>query len=314
VARVLITGATGLIGRTLCPRLAEAGYEVRAILRSDRELPSYITEKVVVGDISAVSDWRYALADVDVVVHAAARTHVIEAEENVLRYVETNVSATKRLVAAAAQEGVSRFVYISSIKVNGEDSGTTPFDADSVPDPKDAYGRSKLAAELVVRSEAAEFGMEFAIVRPPLVYGPGVQANFLRLMRWVDRERFLPLAAVRNQRSLVSVWNLSELIMLLLWHPMANGKIWLVADNETPSTPALICKLAAALQRRPRLFAVPVRALTFAAALAGRGRELSRLCGSLVVDCSRTRQILDWNPTLSLEEGLARTAAWYRKS
>jgi nucleoside-diphosphate-sugar epimerase len=156
--------------------------------------------------------------------------------------------------------------------------------------------------------------MEFAIVRPPLVYGPGVQANFLRLMQWVDRERLLPLAAVNNQRSLVSVWNLSELILILLRHEAANGKVWLVADDETLSTPELIRRLATALHRRARLISVPVRMVRLAAAIAGREREISRLCGSLAVDCSRTREMLGWRPTLTVEEGFARTAAWYRSS
>jgi nucleoside-diphosphate-sugar epimerase len=321
VARVLITGATGLIGRTLCSRLAEAGYQLRVILRNDRELPSYIAEKVVVGDICSVTDWSSSLAEVDVVVHAAARAHVLESHkilrepDKTLRcFTDTNVTATERLAQAAAQEGVSRFVYLSSIKVNGEESGELPFDADCTPAPQDAYGKSKLAAELAIRTAATVRGMEFAIVRPPLVYGPGVQANFLRLMQWVDHERFLPLAAVENQRSLVSVWNLSELILILLRHRSANGKVWLVADDETLSTPELIRRLATALHRRARLLAVPVRLLRFAAAIAGREREISRLCGSLAVDCSRTREMLGWRPTVTVDEGLARTAAWYRSS
>lgn len=311
--RVLITGATGLVGRTTCLRLAEEGYTLRAALRSARELPPHFTESVIVGDISQSTDWHAALAGVDLIVHAAARTHVSESTEDVRAFADTNEAATRGFAVAAAREGVSRFVYISSIKVSGEDSGNTPFDADRTPDPRDAYGKSKLAAELAIRSEATDRGMEFAIVRPPLVYGPGVQANFLRLLQWVDRERLLPLAAVKNQRSLVSVWNLSELILILLRHKSANGKVWLVADDETLSTPELIRRLAVALQRRARLIAVPVRMLRFAAVLAGREREISRLCGSLAVDCSRTREMLGWRPPLTVEEGLARTAAWYRK-
>ncbi len=321
MARVLITGATGLVGRTLCPRLAEAGYQLRVILRNDRELPSYIAEKVVVGDIASVTDWGSSLAGVDVVVHAAARAHVLESHtdlrdpDNTLRcFTDINVTATERLAQAAAQQGVSRFVYVSSIKVNGEESGESPFDAECTPAPQDEYGKSKLAAELAIRSVATHRGMEFAIVRPPLVYGPGVQANFLRLMQWVDCERLLPLDAVKNQRSLVSVWNLSELILILLRHKSASGKVWLVADDETLSTPELIRKLAAALHRRVRLVSVPIPLIKFAAALAGRQREISRLCGSLTVDCLRTREMLGWRPTVTVDEGLARTAAWYRKS
>jgi UDP-glucose 4-epimerase len=312
VARLLITGATGLVGRALCARLAAAGYRLRAALRTDGELPEHVCEKVIVGDVARFADWEAALAGVDLVVHAAARTHVREMRQDARAYTETNVTATQRLAAAAATQGVRRFIYLSSIKVNGEESGSCPFEAERAPAPQDAYGRSKLAAELALRSEADRRGMEFAIVRPPLVYGPGVQSNFLRLMSWVDRERFLPFGAVRNRRSLVNVWNLSELVLVLLRHPLAQGRVWLVADEETPSTPELVRHLAAALQRRAHLVDVPVKLLHLAGALTGQSSLIARLCGSLELDCARTHELLDWHPSVSLKEGLARTAAWYR--
>jgi nucleoside-diphosphate-sugar epimerase len=308
--RVLITGATGLVGRAVCERLATEGYQLRAALRAPRQLPGHITESIVIGDIGAVKDWRTGLEGVDLVVHAAARTHVLETRENQRSYEATNVLATQHLAAAASSQGVRRFVYLSSIKVNGEESGAAPFEAADPPAPLDAYGRSKLAAEEVLRAAAGT--MEVAIVRPPLVYGPGVQANFLRLMRWVDRERLLPFGAVHNQRSLINVWNLAGLIVRLLQHPRAAGQVWLVADDETVSTPQLVRRLAASLHRRARLLPVPPGLLRVAGRLTGQGEQMARLTGSLVVDCARTREALDWRPSVSLDEGLIRTAAWYR--
>jgi len=311
--RVLITGATGLVGRALCPRLAEAGYRLRAALRTDRDLPSCIGEKVVVGDISLVTEWRPALADVDSVVHAAARTHVPrETPQNRALYEAVNAHATRRLAHAAARAGVRRFVYLSSIKVNGEATSQRPYQASDLPDPRDDYGRSKLQGETCLVQAAARTDMEAAIVRPPLVYGPGVRANFLRLMRWVDSQWPLPLGAIRNQRSLVSVWNLCDLIETLLANPRPVAGVWLVSDGEDPSTPDLIRRLGRAMQRVVRLIAVPVPLLQVCATLAGRRAEAARVCGSLRVNITATREGLGWSPPVSMDEALMRTAAWYR--
>jgi len=310
--RVLMTGATGLVGRALCSRLAAAGYEVRAALRTECALPEGVTQRLVVGDIAQVGDWDAALAGVGLVVHAAARTHNFDSERAAERYAEANVSATRRLAQAAAARGIQRFIYVSSIKVNGEDSGAGTFTAADVPQPQDAYGRSKLGGEQAVAQAAADGGMSYAIVRPPLVYGPGVRANFLRLMRWVDRSWPLPFAAVANRRSLVNVWNLADLIERLLTHPADTRGVWLVSDGEDCSTPGLIQHLGRALGRPVRLFAVPVPLLRVAATLAARSREAARLCDSLAVDIGATRAALGWRPPVSLDEGLARTADWFR--
>lgn len=313
MTRVLLTGATGFVGRVLCEHLARAGHTVRVALRSERPLPAGASERAPVGEIGAATAWEAALRDVDLVVHAAARTHVLHADPGgAARYAEVNAEGTRRLAQAAAAAGVRRFVYLSSIKVNGEATRERPYTAADPPAPADAYGRSKLQGETWLAQAAASGGMQAAVVRPPLVYGPGVRANFLRLMRWVDRRRPLPFGAIRNRRSLVNVWNLADLIAALLAHPGAVHGVWLVSDGEDCSTPELIQHLGRALSRPVRLLAVPVPLLRLAAVLSGRGREAARLCDSLAVDDGPTRAALGWHPPVPLDEALARTAAWFR--
>jgi nucleoside-diphosphate-sugar epimerase len=312
MTRVLVTGATGFIGGFLCDALAQAGYRVRAALRTDRSVPDYVAEKVVVGDINSTCNWTAALEGVDSVIHAAARVHVLhDAAELSALYAETNERGTQCLVSAAARAKVRRFVYLSSVKVNGEEtSGNahTPFDE---PRAQDAYGISKWHAEKHVVQIAALSAMEAVIVRSPLVYGPGVRANFLRLMRWVDSGWPLPLGAVRNRRSLVNIWNLCDLLIHVLRHPSAPGRTWMVSDGEDLSTGDLIRHIGAAMGRRVRLFSVPVGLLQLGAGLVGGRAEITRLCGSLVVDITQTRADLGWSPSVAVDDALARTVAWY---
>jgi nucleoside-diphosphate-sugar epimerase len=311
MACVLVTGATGFVGSILCERLAGAGHVVRAALRSDRTVPDYIAQRVVTGDIAADADLTAALEGVTAVVHAAARTHVLrDSPDNAALYTHTNTRGTQRLAQAAAQAGVRRFVFVSSIKVNGEESGRA-YTADDQPCPRDAYGTSKWLAEKALQEVAARTGLEAVIVRPPLVYGPGVRANFLRLMRWVDAGRPLPLGSIRNRRSLVSVWNLCDLLQLSLTHPAAPGRVWMVSDGEDLSTVELIRRIGTAMRRRVRLIPMPLGALRAAAVLMGRMGEIERLCGSLCVDIAATRRELGWAPPLPMSQGLARTVAWY---
>jgi nucleoside-diphosphate-sugar epimerase len=306
--RVLVTGATGFVGRTLCQVLTEAGYVVRAAVRKPGS--GAFREQVVVGDIGSTTDWTEALRDVDAVVHAAARAHIMNAKPSDFDlYYETNARGTARLAQAAASAGVQRFVYVSSIKVNGEERPVGAYRATDTPNPRDPYGKSKWEGEQALL--AARGAMQVAIVRPPLVYGPGVRANFLRLMRWVDREYPLPLGLVDNRRSLVSVWNLCDLLRHLLDCPLVNDQAWLVSDGEDPSTPALIRKIAKAMGRRPRLLPVPVAMLRLAGMLTGKSAEVSRLRGSLAVDITPTRQDLGWSPPLTMDEALLRTVHWY---
>ena len=309
---VLVTGATGFIGQHLCPQLAQQGYTVRAALRRPQEPIPGVSEAIALGDIGAAPAWDAALRNVEYVVHAAARAHVVRSSSSAARQVyEVNVRGTEALAQAAVRAGVRRFVYLSSIKVNGEATTVRPFRFDDAPQPQDDYARSKQRAEAALVAAARGTQMQVAMLRPPLVYGPGVRANFLRLMQWVDLAPWLPFGAIKNSRSLVSVWSLNDLLLQLLAHPRAAAGVWLVSDGEDLATPELLRRIARALGRRVRLAHVPPRLLRFGAALVGRGPEMDRLCGSLQVDARPTCEALHWRPPVPLAEALERTAAWY---
>lgn len=283
--RVLVTGATGFVGSVLCDVLVRSGYVVRAALRSANRMPAAAPERVVVGDINTGTDWTPALRNVDLVIHVAARVHILGDEpRNASLYMESNAGGTRRLAEASANAGVQRLVFMSSVKVNGEDSGNGLYGPDDTPHPCDAYGESKAIAEQSLRAVSAQTGMETVCVRSPLVYGPGVRANFLRLLSWVDKQWPLPLGAVRNRRSLVSLWNLCDLLVHVLDHPAAADRTWMVSDAEDLSTPDLIHRIGKAMQRRVRLLPVPTSVLYLAGSLLGRKAEVMRLCGSLAVE------------------------------
>jgi nucleoside-diphosphate-sugar epimerase len=312
MTRVLVTGATGFVGQTLCDALARSGYVVRAALRNDCWIPACIAEKSVVGDIGSTTDWRVALRGVDIVVHIAARVHVLhDSSVNSRLYLETNARGTERLARAAAQAGIRRFEYLSSVKVNGEETTDRAYTTHDEPRPLDDYGTSKWLAEKHIIETATRTGMETVIVRSPLVYGPGVRANFLRLLRWVDNEWPLPLGAIKNRRSLVSIWNLCDLLVHLLKHPLAQGRTWMVSDGEDLSTPGLIQRIASAMSRRARLLPVPVDLLMLFAGLLRQKAEIARLCGSLTVNIDETCRDLGWSPPIKVNEALARTVIWY---
>jgi nucleoside-diphosphate-sugar epimerase len=310
--RVLITGATGFVGSVLCEVLGSTGYRVRAAVRSQRQLPKSVSESVVVGDIGSRTDWSAALDGVDAVVHLAARVHVMhDAATNAQLYLETNALGTANLAAAAVKSGVRRFVYLSSVKVNGEETTQRPYSAQDPPQPLDDYGISKWRAEQALHELAAGGSIHCSIVRPTLVYGPGVRANFLRLMKWVDKGIPLPLGAVNNRRSLVNVWNLCDLVRLLLKQESLSLRTWMVCDGEDLATPELIRRIAHAMGRRARLPSIPLAAVSAVGTLLGKGAEVRRLCGSLVVDMSATRNELGWSPPISVDEALHRTVSWY---
>ncbi|MBS0366261.1 MAG: NAD-dependent epimerase/dehydratase family protein [Proteobacteria bacterium] len=310
--RVLVTGATGFVGEALCTALCGAGHTVRAALRRESPLSHSVAERVVVGEIGAATDWKAALRGVDAIMHAAARAHVVRDDPgNARLYTEVNVNGTRHLVKTAAQAAICRFVYVSSIKVNGEETPARSFTPDDAPNPRDIYGISKMLAEEAILETGQRTGMQTAIVRPPLVYGPGVRANFLRLMRWVDKEWPLPLASVRNRRSLVSIWNLCDLLVRLLNDPLPTAGTWLVSDGQDLSTPDLLRRIGTAMDRRVRLLPVPPVALRSAAALLMRKAEAARLCGSLTLDISQTCRALGWSPPMGVDEGLKRTVDWY---
>jgi nucleoside-diphosphate-sugar epimerase len=309
--RVLVTGGSGFVGHALAHRLAlAAGVAVCCSIRGAgrSRLPS--GADVIEADLSLTTDWSDALAGVDVVVHTAARVHIMsERDDNALAaFREVNVAGTLNLARQAAVAGVRRFVFLSSIKVNGEQTQLgRPFTSDDVVAPEDAYGISKAEAEAGLRQVASETDMEVVIIRPPLVYGAGVKGNFSTLVHLVDRGFPLPLGAVRsNRRSLVGLDNLLDLIHTCLDHPRAANQIFLVSDCEDLSTADLLMRIGKALNRPARLLAVPVGILNFAAGLLGMRFIAQRLLGSLLVDVGKTCALLDWTPPFSVDEGLRR--------
>jgi nucleoside-diphosphate-sugar epimerase len=269
-----------------------------------------------VGDLADTPDLGPALDGVDVVLHLAGRAHIMRelAADPERAFWRANVEATRHLAALAVAAGVRRFVFLSSVKVSGEQTGGEPFTEADRPAPQDAYGRSKAAAEAALREIATNTGLEVAIIRPPLIYGPGVRANFLRLLGLAASGLPLPLASVHNRRSLVGVWNLCDLIVACATHPAAAGETFLVSDQHDLSTPDLIRTVARALGRPARLFPFPVAVLRAAARVVGRGDEVDRLVGSLQVDSTKATRLLDWSPRVGVEEGLRRTSAWYLRA
>lgn len=307
--RILVTGATGFVGRVLVRTLAARGLPVRSVVRREGSAGG---DEVVVGDIGPGTDWTAALAGVDRVIHCAARVHQLNdrSADPVRAYRAVNTAGTLNLARQAAAAGTGRLVFLSSIKVNGEATPPgRPFTAADAPDPQDPYGLSKAEAEAGLLEMCAATGMSCTIVRPPLVYGPGVRANFASMMRWVARGLPLPLArADRNRRSLVGVDNLVDLLIRSVDHPGAANQIFLASDGDDMSTAELLRRLGAATGNPARLLPVPLGVLRFAATALGRGAVATRLLGSLQVDIEKTRGLLDWRPPVSVDEGLRRAA------
>lgn len=307
---ILVTGASGFVGQALCAELLRHGYFVRGAVRQVEGRAALQGEPVVVGAINAATDWTAALGGCDVVVHLAARVHVMDdkAVDPLAEFRETNTEGTLNLVRQAADAGVKRFIFISSVKVNGEGRDAAYLESDT-PAPADAYAISKWEAEQGLQRIAADTGLEVVVLRPPLVYGPGVKANFLRLMQLVQKGWPLPLGAIRNRRSLLYLGNFVDAIRLCVEHPAAAGQTFLLDDGEPVSTRVLIRAVAQAMGRPARLFAVPVRLLELAGALLGKRAAVDRLTGSLWVDSSPIRVRLGWTPPFSMTEGLAATVA-----
>ncbi len=313
--KVLLTGANGFVGRALCDELLRHGTSVRGTLRQPDGKRALVqgVEPIEVRTINTATDWKAALAGCDVVVHLAARVHVMhdKASDPLTEFRRVNTEGTLNLARQAAQAGVKRFIFISTIKVNGEGRDVAYRETDS-PAPEDAYAISKWEAEQGLQRIARETGLEVVILRPPLVYGPGVKANFLRLMRTVEKGWPLPLGAIRNRRSLLYLGNFVDAIRLCVEHPAAAGQTFLVDDGQPVSTPDLIRAVAHAMGRPARLLAVPVGVLELAGALLGKRAAVARLTGSLYVDSSAIRSCLGWTPTHTMQEGLAATVAALR--
>ena len=314
MSRVIVTGANGFVGRALCQLLVSSGHEVVGTSRSaadDRHADGI--NLVATGDIGADLDWRPVLEGADSVVHLAARVHVMreQAADPLSAFRKTNVDGTEKLIHASGVQGVKRFVYLSTIKVCGDRTAEEPFSATGSSAPEDAYARSKFEAERLVGNLGAELGVETVIIRPPLVYGPEVGGNFLRLLRLVQNGVPLPFAAIDNRRSLVGVSNLCDLVRECLDNPSASGQTFLVSDNNDLSTPGLIRHLAAAMEKRSRLFPLPPGGLRLVARLFGRSEEVSRLIDSLQVDMRRTMNVLGWSPPVSVSDEIHSTVNWY---
>ena len=286
-----------------------SGVQALGSVRSAVTFTNMGASVVAVGDMSDHTDWSAALAGAEAVVHAAARVHVMDdaATDPLAEFRRVNVEGTLNLARQAAAAMVKRFVFVSSVKVNGEATlPGRPFTADDVPAPLDPYGVSKMEAEQGLHQIAAQTGMAVVIIRPPLVYGPGVKANFAALMRAVQRGWPLPLGAVHNQRSLVALSNLVDFIVTCITHPQAANQTFLVSDGQDLSTTELVRGMAQAAGVPARLLPVPVWALQAGASLLGKGDAVQRLCGNLQVDISKARSLLGWVPLLSVEEGLRR--------
>ncbi len=311
--RILVTGGSGFIGGHLVRGLVDAGHVVSCVFRRGSGSPAIAAAGTVslipIDDIADESDWASKLYCVDAVVHLAARVHVMEeaAGDPLGAYRRVNLHGTRRLAEAAVAAGVKRFIYISSVKVNGESTHGRPFRADDPPAPTDPYAVSKLEAEQALWRLAVDSSTEFVVIRPPLVYGPGVKGNFERLVGLVMRGLPLPLAALRNRRSMVSVDNLVDFIAICLVHPDAAGEVFLVSDGSDWSTPELVRAIAAELRGAPRLFAVAPRVLRIAAGLLGRHALIDRLADSLQVDIRKNWERLQWRPIQSPEVALRRT-------
>jgi nucleoside-diphosphate-sugar epimerase len=310
---ILVTGATGFIGRALCPVLRGRGFEVRAAVRGWAGLAPDI-ELAEIEDIGPGTRWSAAVSGTDAIVHLAGRAHVLgrRSADEAAKVRALNVDGTSHLARAAARAGVRRFVFVSTAKVHGEESAGWPWTEEDSPAPQDLYAQTKWEAEEALADVARTTSLEVVVLRPPLVYGPGVKANFLRLLRTVERGIPVPLGAVRNQRSLIYVGNLADAITLCLGHPAAANRTFLVSDGEDVSTPELIRRVAAAMDRPARLVSVPVWMLRLGASLIGRGADFDRLAGDFALDASAIRRDLGWRPPHSMRSGLAETAKWYR--
>jgi nucleoside-diphosphate-sugar epimerase len=316
---VLVTGASGFVGRELCSSLQDLGCNIRPVVRTLNQVRfndgiSYEDDQKVkqdiveIGDITCKTDWELSLRDVHQVVHLAARVHVMneKSPDPLAEFFQMNVAATINLAKQAAFAGAKRFIFLSSIKVNGEFTEVgQAFTANDVPAPDDPYGISKYEAEKALRQIAGETGMEVVIIRSPLIYGPGVKANFAAMMQWLRRGIPLPLGAITyNRRSMVALGNLVDLITVCLNHPAAANQTFLVSDEESLSMASLLRRTALALGVKARLFSIPPILIKFAAKLLGREAVYQRLCGSLQIDMTKTQQLLGWKPPLSVDEGL----------
>lgn len=313
--RVLVTGASGFVGGGLLGRLSLDGWQVRGSTRHDAPRGRSLIELVTVPDMGPATDWSSALSGVATIVHCAARVHVVKdtVADPLAEFRRVNLAGTLNLARQADREGVKRFIFVSSIGVNGAETVGLPFTAEDEPNPDSPYAISKYEAETGLRQISEKTGLELVIVRPPLVFGANAPGNFQRLLRAVSTGIPLPFGALRNQRSLVSLDNLIDLLITCLRHPSAAGQLFLVSDGEDISTTELIRRLATGMKSGTRLIPVPASVLRMTARLLGRPELGQRLCGSLQVDIAKTHRSLGWKPNVSIDDALQVTARNYMR-
>jgi nucleoside-diphosphate-sugar epimerase len=314
---ILVTGANGFVGSALCQEIASStNWSIYGTMRSHQQTIALLptVRPIIIDSLTSTNSYQKILSEIDCVVHLAARVHMMKdrATNPLAAFREINTYGTANLAKEAADRGVKRFIYISSIKVNGEESGNgCAYTEESLPNPQDPYGQSKLEAEQALDRIASETGMEVVILRPPLVYGPKVKANFLQLLRIVKKGVPLPLSSINNARSLLYVGNLVDAILTCLSHPNAAGQTFLLSDGEDLSTPELIRRLAKAMKQPDRLFPVPPSFLKKIGKLTGKSTTVERLLGSLTIDNSKIQQTLNWKPPFTVDRGLQATVDWY---
>ena len=310
MSKILLTGVTGFVGRALVNDMLRLELTVVAAVRSlSADLPGDVRQHVV-GDFLLNTEWLSALNDIDVVIHTAARVHIMndQVTDPLSEFRKVNVAGTLNLARQAAEAGVTRFIFISSIKVNGEMTNEGfPFRPDDNINVTDPYGLSKYEAEQGLLALAKNTSMEVVIIRPPLIYGPGVKANFLTMMGWVKKGVPLPFAAIHNKKSFIAIDNLVSFIIHCVDHPKAANEVFLISDGEDISTTELLQKVAKAFSKKAMLFPLPVRLMTFVAKLVGKEDVANRLFASLQVDSSKARDLLGWKPVITMDAELKKT-------
>jgi nucleoside-diphosphate-sugar epimerase len=309
--KILVTGSTGFVGKALLPILIRCGLHVNAIVRNPPQSILHGVHYHYVHDLNSSINFSSPLRGVDVLIHLAARVHVIAEmyEDSLSEYRRINVDSTLTLANQAASLGVRRFVFVSSVKVNGDlTKKDIPFQADDIPNPQDSYGVSKMDAEFELMKLAKKTGMEVVIIRPPIIYGPDVKANFLSMIKILDSGIPLPFANIHNKRSLLFVDNLVDLLVRVIDHPKAAGQVFLVSDDHDVSTTTLLNVISSALGKKARLVPVPLFFLKIIFCLIGKVDLSQKLLGSLCLDISKTKELLDWTPPVRFEEGIKRTA------
>jgi nucleoside-diphosphate-sugar epimerase len=312
-----VTGANGFVGKTLCKTLYEKGYSVTGTFRSIEQINEFKKKIkcVVIDEIGQNTCWNNVLAGINVVIHLASIVHKKQKTSlNFAKeYYKTNTKGTEVLAEASVRAGVRRLIYLSTIKVNGEHTIAKPFNEESSVSPQGSYAESKRDAEIALERFSGRNGFEIVILRPPLVYGPWVKSNFLHLLKIVDQGIPLPLASVKNRRSLIYLGNLIDAIMTCVKHPRAAGNTYFVSDGDDVSTPELIRRIGYALEKPVRLFPFPLFGLKMAGRFSGKMVEIDRLIGSLMADSSKIQRELDWHAPYSMCHGLKETAKWYKK-